>query len=67
MKRKPAYIYSQDIESYNFGSDHPMKPKKVAMTHDIVEKSCLLEEMDIYVPQRVTLNQMTNYHDPNYI
>lgn len=42
MKNKVAYIFNPDIETYNFGPDHPMKPKKVAMTHDIVEKTDLL-------------------------
>lgn len=36
IKRKPAYLYDPEIESYNFGPNHPMKPKKVAMTHDII-------------------------------
>ena len=49
IKRKVAYVYDPDIESYNFGPNHPMKPKKVAMTHDIIEKSYLLENMSIYV------------------
>lgn len=42
MKNKIAYVYNPDIETYCFGPDHPMKPKKVAMTFDIVEKSNLL-------------------------
>ena len=37
MQRKVGYIYSPEIEQVNFGHDHPMKPKKVAMTHDIIE------------------------------
>ena len=49
MKRKVAYVYSPDIENYNYGPDHPMKPKKVAMTNDIVEHSDLLHHMNIYV------------------
>ena len=50
MTRKVAYIYEPEIETYNFGPDHPMKPKKVAITHDIIEKSDLLPYMDIYRP-----------------
>lgn len=49
MQRKVGYIYSPEIEQVNFGHDHPMKPKKVAMTHDIIEKYNLLEHMKIYV------------------
>ena len=50
MTRKVAYIYEPEIETYNFGPDHPMKPKKVAITHVIIEKSDLLPYMDIYRP-----------------
>ena len=49
MKRKVAYVYDPNIENYNYGPDHPMKPKKVAMTNDIVEHSELLQHMNIYV------------------
>jgi histone deacetylase 1/2 len=49
MSRKVAYVYSPDIEGFSYGPDHPMKPKKIAMAHDIIEKSHLLEHMDLYV------------------
>lgn len=49
MSKKVAYIYSADIEGYSYGPDHPMKPKKIAMAHDIINKSGLLEHMDLYV------------------
>ena len=49
MKRKVAYVYSPEIENYNYGPDHPMKPKKVAMTNDIVEHFDLLQHMSLYV------------------
>lgn len=67
MKRKVAYIYEPEIEAYNFGPDHPMKPKKVAMTHDIVEKSDLLHFMDLYRPPKVGKNFLTTYHSDEYI
>lgn len=49
MNRKVAYIYSPEIETFNYGPDHPMKPKKVAMTHDIVQNYHLLEKMALFV------------------
>ena len=49
IKRKVAYLYDPEIESFNFGPNHPMKPKKVAMTHDIIQESNLLQHMNIYV------------------
>ena len=49
MNKKVAYIYNPEIESYCYGPDHPMKPKKIAMTHDIINKSGMLSLMDLYV------------------
>lgn len=48
MTRKIAYLYDPNIETFNFGPDHPMKPKKVAMAHDIITHSHLLPYMTIY-------------------
>lgn len=42
-------MYSPEIETFSYGPDHPMKPKKVAMTHDIVSGLGFLERMDLYV------------------
>ncbi len=67
MVRKPAYVYSDEIETYNFGPDHPMKPKKVAMAHDIVNKTHLIEHMDLYKPPKVPLEQLTKFHSYQYI
>ena len=42
MNRKVGYIYTPEIETFNYGPDHPMKPKKIAMAHDIIKHSSLL-------------------------
>jgi len=54
MVRKPAYVYSDEVESYNFGPNHPMKPKKVAMTHDIIAHTSLIEHLDHYKPPKIS-------------
>lgn len=48
MSNKVAYLYDPSIETFNFGPDHPMKPKKVAMTHDILSHTHLLQHMTLY-------------------
>ena len=67
MTRKVAYIYHSDIETFHYGPDHPMKPKKVAMTHDIVEKSHLLSKMDLYKPPIANWQILERYHTPEYL
>lgn len=67
MNKKVAYVYSPQIENYSFGPDHPMKPKKVAITHDIIEKNGLLEKMDIYSPPLVSKKHLLSYHSSEYL
>ncbi len=67
MNRKVAYIYNSEIDSFNYGPEHPMKPKKVALTHDIIEKSNLLDQMTLYEAPRASDFQMTKFHDKKYI
>lgn len=49
MSRKVAYVYSDEIETFNFGPDHPMKPKKVSLAHDIIVNYGMISHMDLYV------------------
>ena len=37
------------IREYSYGSEHPMKPKRVAMTHELIEKYGMYQEMKVYV------------------
>ena len=57
-KKRIAYVYHgkklipdplDDIKKFNYGNDHPMKPKRVAMTHDLIDKYELYHDMKVYV------------------
>jgi len=48
-RKRVAYVYHDDIKNYNYGQDHPMKPKKVAMTNDLIHKYDLYHDMKVYV------------------
>ena len=46
------YFFKQfiaEIKNYNYGPEHPMKPKRVAMTHDLITKYNMYHEMKVYV------------------
>lgn len=38
MLRFCSLTFLADIKGFNYGPEHPMKPKRVAMTHDLIEK-----------------------------
>jgi histone deacetylase 1/2 len=60
--KRVAYVYHRkissypipnlpvaEIKNYNYGPEHPMKPKRVAMTHDLITKYNMYHEMKVYV------------------
>lgn len=49
MHRKPGYVYSHEIKGYDYGDFHPMKTKRVLMTHELLWHFGALDVMDCYV------------------
>ena len=49
-----------DIKNYNYGQEHPMKPKRVAMAHDLIEKYGMYHDMKVYVSS-IYLAQLTGF------
>lgn len=37
------------MKNYNYGSEHPMKPKRAAMTHDLIVNYDMYHQMKVYV------------------
>lgn len=48
-KKKIAYFYDQEVGTFHYGSDHPMKPKRIAMTHDLIKNYGLYRHLYVYV------------------
>ena len=67
MNRRAAYVYSPEIEQFNYGSDHPMKPKKIAMAHDILQQSEVLSQFDLYSSYLPSEKDLEAFHSRDYI
>jgi len=62
-KRKVAYFYDgtklpfdplnfislDSVGNYHYGHDHPMKPKRIAMTHSLINHFKLYSHLHVYV------------------
>ena len=44
-----GYVYSEEIKGYDYGDFHPMKTKRVQMTHDLLYHYGVLDIVDCYV------------------
>ena len=67
--RKPrvSYFYDPDVGNYHYGPNHPMKPHRLALTHNLVLNYGLYKKMEIYRPYRASSRDMTTFHADDYI
>jgi hypothetical protein len=48
-KRKVSYFYDAEFAQFYFGQNHPMKPHRLAMTHQLVLGYGLHRHMEVHV------------------
>lgn len=53
-----AYIYSEEIARYVYRQDHPMKPKRIKMTHSLVEDFQLMPFMRVFNGRKATKQEI---------
>ncbi|OAG32179.1 histone deacetylase 3 [Nematocida displodere] len=66
MKRI-AYFYSEHTGNFHYGTGHPMKPHRVAVTHSIVFAYDLEKYMDVFKIKPATKHELEEYHTRDYI
>ncbi len=65
--RRTVYFYHDDIGNFNYGSDHPMKPKRIAMTHELIVSYNLYKDLNVYKPHYATREEMALFHKLDYV
>ena len=66
-KKRVSYYYDNEIGNYHYGPQHPMKPHRVRMTHNLVVNYNLSRKMDIFRPKLVSAAQLTRFHTDDYV
>jgi acetoin utilization deacetylase AcuC-like enzyme len=41
---KTAFIYSDDFAKYDYGSEHPLKPFRLKLTHELISELTRLSQ-----------------------
>jgi histone deacetylase 1/2 len=65
--KKVAYFYNSDIGYYDLGSNHPLKPYRLRMTHTLIIEYELGYHMDILKAKPATKLELTQFHSDEYI
>eukprot|EP00039_Didymoeca_costata_P013218 m.197267 g.197267 ORF g.197267 m.197267 type:complete len:152 (-) comp15710_c1_seq6:3975-4430(-) len=62
-----SYFYDADVGNFHYGAGHPMKPHRLALTHNLVLNYGLYRKMEVFRPYRACEEDMTMFHTPEYI
>lgn len=56
-----------DVGGYYYGQHHPMKPHRMAMTHNLCLAYGLYRHMDVYKPRAASADECKRFHSSDYI
>jgi len=66
-KKRVAYFYDPEVGNYHYGPGHPMKPHRLSVTHSLVLNYDLHQAMSVYRPSPASSQDITKWHDEDYI
>jgi histone deacetylase 1/2 len=65
--RKVAYFYDDNVPNYYYGHDHPMKPKRIGMTHSLINHYKMYSLLHVYEPAKASREDLCMFHTPEYV
>jgi histone deacetylase 1/2 len=66
-RRRVSYFYDNDVGNFYYGSNHPMKPQRIRMTHSLVVGYGLYRKMEVYRPALTLPDDMAEFHARDYV
>ena len=65
--RRVAYFHDGNVGNYYYGPNHPMKPHRLALTHNLILNYGLHQKMTIYKPRTANVLDLLKFHSPEYV
>ncbi|WP_053367412.1 acetoin utilization protein AcuC [Bacillus sp. FJAT-27245] len=67
MSDSCAFVYSDELLKYNFGSHHPFNQFRIKLTIDLLREAGALEDSEIVPPRAARDDELYLVHDPAYV
>jgi len=69
MMKRAVFVYSDELASYDLGPDHPLKPVRLRMTHDLLQAYDFFRraECPVIPPRPATREEILLAHKPEYV
>ena len=65
--KRVVYYYDCDVGYFHYGPQHPMKPFRITLTHELVINYGLYRYMSVYRPHLPEISELIKFHDKEYI
>ncbi|MBV1737282.1 MAG: hypothetical protein KMY53_03895, partial [Desulfarculus sp.] len=62
---EPAYLYSDDFQHFDYGPQHPMRMRRLALTNELMELCGLTATPSPFAP--ASFEELMIYHDRRYL
>lgn len=62
-----CYYYDEEVGRSYYGPNHPMKPHRLCLTHNLVLAYDLHKQLQVYRPRASTNEEFTQFHSEDYI
>ena len=66
-KRRVCYYYDPGVANVDYGANHNMVPRRVAMTHGLVASYGLLNDMTRLRTRPASPEELLAFHDQKYV
>ncbi|OAF65135.1 hypothetical protein A3Q56_07152, partial [Intoshia linei] len=58
---------SEDIGNYYYGQNHPMKPHRIRMAHNLILNYGLYQNLEVYRPMKASAESIGAFHSDEYV
>lgn len=68
-KLRTAFVYSDRVAAFDYGSSHPMKPERLRLTAELIEAMGLgkLPSSEFIEARSATIDELLLFHTPEYL
>ncbi|CAN8232351.1 unnamed protein product [Cochlearia groenlandica] len=66
-KRRVSYFYEPMIGDYYYGQNHPMKPHRIRMSHNLIINYGLHRRLEIRRPKLAEASDISRFHSQDYV
>jgi acetoin utilization protein AcuC len=65
---RPLFFYTEAFADYDFGPQHPLKPRRLGMTYDLLDSYGVFDTaLEVRLPEMADEEEVAETHSPDYL